>query len=177
MANEVNNNNNHTYLEPRVAKLETGLEILTRDVSSLAGIVREQGRNIEGEIQKLAVAVTQAAAPKKTDWATLISLAFLIIALGSAVFYPLNSQVQEMKIKDVEIEHLILNDNARQEQLWHRELELLTQRNEARLNKLESNEFERNKADLDELRAMRAKVLQFHMGACPAETKNGNGSK
>ena len=45
-------------LEPRVAKLETGLEILTRDVSNLVVVVRDQSRNIEGEIQKLVVAVT-----------------------------------------------------------------------------------------------------------------------
>ena len=165
MANEDNNNGSHTYLEPRVAKLETGLEILTRDVSSLAGIVRDQGRNIEAEIQKLAVAVTQAGAPKKTDWATLISLAFLVIALGSAMFYPLNAQVQEIKAKDIEIQTSLYHDQEKQEQLWQRDLSRI----DARLNKLEANELDRNKADLEELRAMRSKVLQFHMGLCPKE--------
>jgi hypothetical protein len=167
MANEINNN----YLEPRVAKLETGLEILTRDVSSLAGIVRDQGRNIEGEIQKLAVAVTQAGAPKKTDWATLISLAFLIIALGSAVFYPLNSQVQEIKEREAVFQSSVTHTAERQETLMNRELELVTLRIDARLNKLESNDVDRNKADLEELRLIKSEILKSHMGKLVQETK------
>jgi hypothetical protein len=84
-------------LEPRVAKLETGLEILTRDVTTLANVVREQGSNIEHEIQRLAVGVTQAAGPRKTDWSTIISAVMLILALGSAVFWPLNQTAQNNK--------------------------------------------------------------------------------
>jgi hypothetical protein len=95
-----NNNNDRggeAHLEPRVAKLETGLEMLTRDVASLAQIVRDQGNNIERQIRDLAIGVTQAAAPKKTDWQTLIASAMLIMALGSAVFWPLNQTAENNK--------------------------------------------------------------------------------
>lgn len=84
-------------LEPRVAKLETGLEILTRDVTSLAQVVREQSTNLEHEVQKLAVAVTQASGPRKTDWQTILSAIMLIMAIGSAVFWPLNQTAQNNK--------------------------------------------------------------------------------
>jgi phage host-nuclease inhibitor protein Gam len=79
-----------THLEPRVAKLETGLEMLTRDLASLAQITREQGSNIETQIRDLTVAVTQAAAPRKTDWQSIFAALMLVMAIGSAVFWPLN---------------------------------------------------------------------------------------
>lgn len=85
-----------THLEPRVAKLETGLEMLTRDVASLAQITRDQGNSIERQIKDLAIGVTQAAAPRKTDWQTLIALVMLIMALGSAVFWPIHQQISNL---------------------------------------------------------------------------------
>ena len=193
-------------LEPRVARLETGLDILTRDVTNLAGIVREQGSNIEHEIQKLAVGVTQAAAPRKTDWQTILSGLMLIMAIGSAVFWPLNQTAQNNKT-DIEsvaadfkehqklnlhpvgsallsrlegqlISHIKDDEKVKEamSKLWERNIDLLTERINARLNKLESNDIERNKGDLDELRALKLKVLTYHMGACPTSIgANGNG--
>ena len=78
------------YLEPRVAKLETGLEMLTRDVASLAQITRDQGGTIEKQLKDLAIGVTLAAAPRKTDWQTILAAIMLVMAIGSAVFWPLN---------------------------------------------------------------------------------------
>ena len=93
--------NNDEYksptLEPRVAKLEVGLDRLTEDVRSLAGIVREQGSQVESEIQKLVIAVTQASGPRKTDWSVIISAVLLVMAIGSAAFWPLNQTTQENK--------------------------------------------------------------------------------
>jgi len=84
-------------LEPRVAKLEVGLDRLTEDVRSLALIVREQGSQVESEIQKLVIAVTQASGPRKTDWSTIIAGCALVLAIGSAAFWPLNQTTQENK--------------------------------------------------------------------------------
>ena len=86
------------YLEPRVAKLEVGLDRLTDDVRNLAVVVREQGSQMEGEIQKLVVAVTQAAGPRKTDWGVIVAGLGLVLAIGSAVFYSLNQTTQDNKI-------------------------------------------------------------------------------
>lgn len=99
------------HLEPRVVKLEAGLDRLTDDVRSLTEIVRGQSSHIDSEMQKLMVAVTQAAGPRKTDWATIISGLFLVMAIGSAVFWPLNqlSQNNSIEIKNLETqisEHL-----------------------------------------------------------------------
>lgn len=99
-----------SHLEPRVAKLELGMERLTDDVQDLAQVVRNQGSRMEGEIQKLVVAVTQASGPRKTDWSTIIAAVMLIMAIGSAAFWPLNQTVQENKesIKSIEsavVEH------------------------------------------------------------------------
>ena len=173
-------------LEPRVAKVETGLEMLTRDVASLAQVVREQGVNIERQIRELAVGVTQAAAPKKTDWSLLLSLLMFILALGSAVFWPINQTAQESKhaIQTIEQkynEHVQLPihpvagaifqshvetsqklEDARNKE-WERNTRLL----EERLNKLELSDQERNKEELAEYRALKARALNYHMDACP----------
>jgi hypothetical protein len=85
-------------LEPRVAKLEVGLERLTEDVRSLASVVRDQGATVEKQLSELTVAVTQAAGPRKTDWSVIISAVLLIMAIGSAAFWPLNQTVQENKV-------------------------------------------------------------------------------
>jgi hypothetical protein len=86
-----------TKLEPRIAKLEVGLDRLTDDVRDLANVVRSQGAQQEQEIQKLIISVTQAAGPRKTDWALIISAVFLMLAIGSAVFWPLNQISQNNK--------------------------------------------------------------------------------
>lgn len=97
---ELGQSQSHTpiYLEPRVAKLEVGMERLTDDVRNLAIVVREQGNQVEQEIQKLVVAVTQAAGPRKTEWSTIIAAAMLVLAIGAAAFWPLNQTVQEQKV-------------------------------------------------------------------------------
>ena len=177
-------------LEPRVVKLETGLEILTRDVSNLAQVVREQSRNIEHEIQKLAIGVTQAAAPRTTDWRTIISALFLVMAIGSAVFWPLNQTVTGVKQESQSVaaefrqhEQLQLhpvgasivnrlesqfltyqlnNEKALQyqERSNNEKLAAFSKSIEIRLNKLEKSDDERTKAELDELRSLKLKLLQ-----------------
>ncbi len=84
-------------LEPRVAKLEVGMERLTDDVRDLAQVVRSQGSTMEQEIHKLVIAVTQAQGPKKIDWSTIIAGIMLILAIGGAAFWPLNNQVKDVK--------------------------------------------------------------------------------
>lgn len=90
-------NQRDTNLEPRVAKLEVGLERLTEDVRSLASVVRDQGATVEKQLTELTVAVTQAAGPRKTDWSLIISAVLLVMAIGSAAFWPLNQTVEENK--------------------------------------------------------------------------------
>lgn len=146
-----------TDLEPRVAKLETGLEILTRDVTNLASIIREQSHSIEGEIQRLSVAVTQAGAPKKTEWPTLIAAGMLFIAVGSAVFAPLN---QQANINKAEITTLrsALQEHTQAE--GHLPVIRHVQQIDTRLNKVEANDSERNNADSRELRELRGILLK-----------------
>ena len=86
-----------THLEPRVAKLEAGLDILTKNVNDLTVAVRDVSTNLETKIEKLTVAVTEAAAPKKTDRSMIISACLLMMAIGSAVFWPLNQTSQNTK--------------------------------------------------------------------------------
>lgn len=90
-----------THLEPRVVKLEAGLDILTKNVTDLSNAVRENATNLDDKLERLTVAVTQAQAPQKTDWSMIISAVFLVLAIGSAVFWPLNqvatNNKEEMK--------------------------------------------------------------------------------
>ncbi len=102
------NYNNETpipQLEPRVAKLEVGLDKLSDTVKDLAGIVRSQGEMTEKSIQSLTIAVTKAQGPRQTDWGTIISAIFLMLAVGSAVFWPLNKTCEENKdnIKNLQV--------------------------------------------------------------------------
>lgn len=86
-----------SHLEPRVVKLEAGLDILTKNVTDLTTAVRENAFNLDNKLERLTVAVTEAAAPKKTDWSLMISAVFLVLALGSAVFWPLNQSAHNNK--------------------------------------------------------------------------------
>lgn len=96
--NNVEHDTKTQHLEPRVAKLEGQLDRLTDDVRSLASIVREQGTTVEKQLSELTVAVTQAAGPRKTDWSVIISAVLLVMAIGSAAFWPLNQISQENKV-------------------------------------------------------------------------------
>lgn len=125
-------NQESIQLEPRVAKLETGLDILTREVTSLATVVREQSSNMEHEVHNLAVAVTQASGPRKVDWQTILSAIMLIMAIGSAVFWPLNQTSQNNKSDIITLsskfdEHKLLN--------MHPVGEALLQRTEERFSR------------------------------------------
>jgi hypothetical protein len=146
-------------LEPRVTKLEVGLDRLTSDVKDLAGIVRSQGVAVEGEIQKLVVAVTEASAPRKTDWPTLISLAFLILALGGAVFYPLNATVSEIKANQIRMVQQGQHDDDILFSTQQREEQIVQNRVDARLNKLERSDYDHNKAEIEEYHALKLKLL------------------
>jgi hypothetical protein len=195
--------NRTAYLEPRVAKLETGLEMLARDVASLVQVVRDQGNNIEEQIKQLAIGVTQAAAPRRTDWQTLIATVMLIMAIGTAVVVPLNQTAQENKTALAEIEQVMHEheklqlhpvgqalmgrlegqlqihvkederDKEAMTKAWERNIDLLTTRIDSRLNKVEASELDRNKAELDELRQLKYRAFLYHMGPCPA-MPNGN---
>ena len=90
-------NRRDSQLEPRVAKLETGLDILTQNVQNLTSAVRENSIAMEDKLERITIAVTQAQAPRKTDWSIVISGMLLIMAIGSAVFWPLNQTSQNNK--------------------------------------------------------------------------------
>jgi hypothetical protein len=103
-------------LEPRVVALEVGLDRLTADVKDLATVVRIQGQTVEQEIQKLVVAVTQAQAPKKTDWGLFISGVGLLLALGAAVLIPINNAANDNKYRIEQyhqsmVEHMKLDNH------------------------------------------------------------------
>lgn len=171
------------HLEPRVARLETGLETLTRNVGELASSIRDNANATNIKLDSLAIAVTQAAAPKKTDWALFISIGFFILALGSAVFWPLNKGLQDNKDTLTQclssmVEHGKLDMHPvgqakviglekaladTKQELVARDaaidtkVNLLNDRNSARLLKLEDSDRFTQQQDALELRAWRNK--------------------
>lgn len=83
-------------LEPRVTRVETEIGALTRDVGQLTQDVRaltvavsKRDEMFEGELKKVLVAVTQAAAPRRTDWGTVLSALAVGLAIGAAVLSPI----------------------------------------------------------------------------------------
>lgn len=103
MNDEFMNDNTQTHLEPRVARLETGLETLTRNVSDLTVSLREYSSETNRKLDTLSIAVTTAQAPRRTDWGVLISAFALIMALGAAVLVPINNATSENRqyLKDM----------------------------------------------------------------------------
>ena len=162
MSNTNNPNSNmeqqtpSAHLEPRVAKLEVGLDRLTEDVRSLAGIVRDQGANVEKQLQSLTVAVTQAQAPRKTDWNIVISGGLLIMALGSAVFWPLNQTGQNNKDA---IERLTMKFEQHEAIPMHPVGQALMQHLEARVAIIEEQHRQDAERDKNELQVLRDKAM------------------
>jgi hypothetical protein len=151
-----NSDSSNVYLEPRVAKLEVGLDRLTEDVRSLAGIVRDQGSNVEKQLQALTIAVTEAQAPKKTDWSVIISAGLLVLALGSAVFWPLNQTGQNNKDA---IEHLTAKFEQHEAQVMPPVVQALIEHLELRVEALEQQNIRENERNADELQMMRDREM------------------
>ncbi len=156
------------HLEPRVAKLEVGLDRLTEDVRSLAGIVRDQGANVEKQLQSLTVAVTQAQAPRKTDWNIVISGGLLIMALGSAVFWPLNQT--EQNNKDA-IERLTVKFEQHEALPMHPVGQTLVQQLDRRLAILEDQSRAEADRDRNELQLWRERACGLISPAPTSPTK------
>jgi hypothetical protein len=116
--------------EPRVARVEVGLDSLKDTVSNLVEVVRTQGAQTERQIQELVVAVTQAKGPRQTDWPVIISAVFLVMAIGSAVFWPLNQTSSNNK---AQIEQLITKIDQHSALDSHPVSAVLIQRVEERL--------------------------------------------
>src|ERR1039457_3194094 len=94
-------------LEPRVAKLEVGIETLTREISELGKIVREESGSKALQIAAPSTAVERAAAPRSTNWGNLIAAAALVIAVGAAVISPLKEQIGQSGVEDVKLSNRI----------------------------------------------------------------------
>ena len=84
--------NNH--LEPRVAAIEAQLATLTTDVSSLVTAVREQSK----QIGSLAVEVSTAKGPRKTEWSVMIGAIALFMSIGAAALSPLYLRMGDMQL-------------------------------------------------------------------------------
>lgn len=84
-------------VETRMETVTTSLQNVANDIRDLSAVVRQQGTNIEGQISQLLVAVTQASAPRKTDWQTLIAGVGLILAIGAAAFSPLLLRLNDVQ--------------------------------------------------------------------------------
>lgn len=156
MPQHLSMDSNNRQLEPRVAKLEVGLDRLTEDVRSLAGIVRDQGANVEKQLQSLTIAVTEAQAPRKTDWSVIISAVLLMMAIGSAVFWPLNqtSQLNKESIDKLEVKF------EQHEQLQGHPVGIaLIQQLDTRVTNLELQNRSDNERAKDELNLWREKAM------------------
>ena len=157
---------NNPHLEPRVAKLEVGLDRLTEDVRSLAGIVRDQGSNVEKQLQALTVAVTEAQAPRKTDWSLIISGILLMMAIGSAVFWPLN---QTSQLNKEAIDGLAIKFETHIQADGHPVgIALINQLN-TRVSELESQTRINTERDKNELQLWREKAVGL-LPVCPQVT-------
>ena len=96
---------NPRYLEPRVIRVETELESLTKDIASLtvnikdlSSAVSRQSENVEKQFQSLAVAVTTAGAPRKTDWGVIVAAVGMVFMAGAATLSPLYLRMNDVQV-------------------------------------------------------------------------------
>lgn len=101
-----------SHLESRLAKTETQIEALTTDVRSLVSIVKQQGDEFQSQMRQLAVAVTTASGPRKTEWSTIIAGTGLIIGIGTSAMSPLYMRMSDMQ-KAVEHQARDFRDHER----------------------------------------------------------------
>ena len=83
----------HNHLEPRVARLETQLSTLAKDITDLSDVVKDLAKGTAAQIKDLLVAVNSAAAPRPTNWVMFISGTALVMAIGAAVLNPVSARV------------------------------------------------------------------------------------
>lgn len=83
-------------LEPRITRLETEIEAISRDLTVLTGDIRQfssnvskQSENYDKQLRELSIAVTSALGPRKTDWGVIVSCVGLVMAIGTAALSPL----------------------------------------------------------------------------------------
>jgi hypothetical protein len=162
--------------EPRVAQLEAGFERLIEDMHE----VRAQGASIQNELKLLNVGLTQAKAPRETNWQTLIAAGGLLMVLGAAVLWPMNMKMAYMEKHAEDQTELANRDLDLLNKKLQRETELIADRlNSQSANNTKEvqnlgdrivsrvNDYDRSMAeattrDLEELRWWRLKS----MGAC-----------
>jgi len=106
--------NYEQHLEPRVARLEVGLETLTKNVSDLTITIRDNNLEVSRQLASLQVSVTTAAGPKRTDWGVILTAIGLTLAIGAAVFVPINNSTKDNKdaivrVQDTMSDHIKLN--------------------------------------------------------------------
>ena len=90
-------------LEPRVATIESELKSLTRDVGMLTKDVRDlvqavkvQSDNYDAQLRKITVDLVGVSGPRPMNWGVLLNGVGLSLAIGAAVFYPMNFRITEM---------------------------------------------------------------------------------
>ena len=91
-------------IETRLARVEASVDAIIRDMGTLSGnvkelasCVRQQGSQTEEQLKSLLVQVTSAAGPKKTDWHLVVTSIGVTLAIGAAVFAPLNLRVNDLQ--------------------------------------------------------------------------------
>jgi hypothetical protein len=102
-------------VETQVGNLSENIRALAVDVRSLADTVSMQGKEFDRHLEKIMVLITQASAPKQTNWLGLISVSsaviIMLLAVGAAVFAPLSyrigiNETTLMKLNDVVQDHV-----------------------------------------------------------------------
>jgi len=118
--------------EGRIVRLETGLQQVSDTVEKLAGVVHEQSNDIreqsaivERELKALAVAITQAAAPRKTDWHLVVNVIGVALAIGALVFIPLNMQLRHESERCLERHNHVSDGLVNVRGILQRESELI----------------------------------------------------
>jgi hypothetical protein len=147
-------------IEPRLATVETQigsvtgqLRELANDVRELSNTLRDQGVRVEGEIQKLLVGLTVAAAPRRTDWQAMLTGIGLVLAVGAAALSPIYLRIGDIQDQVVKQEKTISSQSKyflAQQTLIIKELKTELQRDLSHVVEVANLHYEMNQREFYE---------------------------
>lgn len=103
-----------TRLEADIHAVNESVKVISGNVDKLFNIVKQQGEHTADEVQKLMIAITQAAAPKKADMNAVFAGIGVVITIAVLAFTPLWIEVGRGMERDKEL-RIAIDDHSKQE--------------------------------------------------------------
>ena len=89
---------------PRVAKLESAVEMIGRELSDFIKVSRDNQSDTNRQIAALATATERAGAPRATNWQTLFAGLAFVISIGAGIWLVLQERIDRNREDTLAVE-------------------------------------------------------------------------